>query len=537
MRTLSFTAVSAVALAAQSPNFIFIVADDLGLNEMGFNNASRGILTPHLDALAAQGVVMDRYYTNPLCSPSRSALMTGLYNHRIGTQANVVYWDTPWAPSLDLQFLPQALQGHGYVSAMYGKWHLGMYKEEYYPINRGFDEHLGYLQGCGSQDTHISSCCDAPANATNFTSYVCPGSNPADPTGPDFRGYDWFNGTTPVLDGAVGVSSTEMVAAAAEAFLARQSTDTPFFLYTPFQNIHAPYDCTQESVALFANLTGISLQQQIMYGYIYELDVAVGRIVAALPPSIAENTIIIFVSDNGAPPAPNVTDRNYPLSGFKGQVYEGGVRVPAFVHAPTRLQGGRRVNGYVHVSDWFPTLLALASSSSSGEVFIQGRNMSSGEAYSLDGVNIWPTLVSDTPVRTEFPVNINPLPYHGPTGGQFDVPKAAYVLGDLKLICYFYTIAGVNGSSTTGCLPDPSAPAGTWPKLFNITADPGETTNLAPTMPAAVAALEARLAAVAAASVEPMVWDPPYQGPSYTCAACPKHARPGIPFQPWQAWL
>lgn len=100
------------------PNIVFILADDMGFNELGYMNTTRGLVTPNIDALAANAVRLTSYYTNPLCSPSRSALMTGYYNHRIGTQANVIYWDTPWAPSPHYTFLPTRFKHLGYHTAM-----------------------------------------------------------------------------------------------------------------------------------------------------------------------------------------------------------------------------------------------------------------------------------------------------------------------------------------------------------------------------------------------------------------------------------
>ena len=112
-----------LATAAPPKAIVFILADDLGYNEMGFMNSTRGLQTPNLDALAAGGVRLTSAYTVPLCSPTRSSLMTGKYNHRLGTQANVVFWDTPWAPALEHTFLPQQLKrvpGFG-ATAMFGK--------------------------------------------------------------------------------------------------------------------------------------------------------------------------------------------------------------------------------------------------------------------------------------------------------------------------------------------------------------------------------------------------------------------------------
>ena len=107
---------------SQPPDVLFILADDLGYNEVHFNNASRGIRTPHLDGLASGGVVLDSYYVQPICSPTRSALMTGRYPALLGTQANVIFWDTPWAVPLNHTFLPELLQDAGFETALFGKW-------------------------------------------------------------------------------------------------------------------------------------------------------------------------------------------------------------------------------------------------------------------------------------------------------------------------------------------------------------------------------------------------------------------------------
>jgi hypothetical protein len=184
-----------------------------------------------------------------------------------------------------------------------------MHAQAYWPQARGFDTFSGYLQGCGSQDTHISSCCGAPANASDFDSYVC-----ANPGGKDYRGGDWWANGTDASSSANHTSSSELIAGLAEEAIATWSqSGKPFFLYLPFQNIHAPYDATQESVDRFASLSA-SIQQKTMFAYMYELDLAVGRVVAALQASgILSDSLIAFVSDNGAPQAPGVGDRNYPF--------------------------------------------------------------------------------------------------------------------------------------------------------------------------------------------------------------------------------
>ena len=253
-RHLVALATAGGAIAAQQqqqPNIVFVLADDLGSNELNFMNNTRGILTPNLDALAAQGVTLRNYYVQPICSPTRSALMTGRYTTRLGTQSSVIYWDTPWGIDLNETFLPQNLQDAGYSTAMFGKWHLGMFKEAYTPMQRGFEQHLGYYQGCGSAWTHVASCCTAGSPHSD-QDFVCGASQVPGITDPkDYRGYDWFKS-----DAAAGVSlpdfganhtnSVDLIRDAAIGFVRAQTPAKPFFLYLPFQNIHGPYTTQQK---------------------------------------------------------------------------------------------------------------------------------------------------------------------------------------------------------------------------------------------------------------------------------------------------
>lgn len=443
--------------------------------------------------------------------------MTGKLNHRLGTQANVVYWDTPWSVPLAHTFLPQrlkAIPGFG-ATSMYGKWHLGMHDTRFWPVNRGFDDHSGYLQGCGGYASHVAACCDAPQpNASDFLRYICP------PGSPDYRGYDWFHNTAPA-PAVNGTPSSDVIAGLAEAAIARgAAAGAPIFLYLPFQNIHAPYDALPASVARFAHLP-ISPQQRQMFAYIYELDAAVGRVTAALAAAgLLNDSVCVLVSDNGAPNANGVEFRNFPLRGFKSDTWEGGTRVPGVVFAPGRLPAGATTDAMVHVTDWVPTLVGVA-----------GGSVAPSEG--LDGVDVWPNLAApgSPSIRQEVVHNINPLC----SGGQFGSPKAALRVGDMKLVCWCYAVAGIDGQTSTGCTPDPAHPRD-WPQLYNLSADISEGTNLAAALPGVVAALEARLAVIAAASVEPMVWVPPYQGKDYYCADCPLRNKTG-PYAPWDAWI
>ena len=208
--------VTAAPAPTRPPNIVLIVADDLGFNELGYMNATRGLHTPNIDKLAAGGSVLRQYYAVPLCSPSRASLLTGVYNHRLGLQAHVIHWDTPWGVPLEYQFLPARLKPLGYRTGAFGKWHLGMHTTEYYPTSRGFDEYSGFLQGCVSHHTHVSSCCLAPTNPLEDDTHVC-----APPEkGKDYRGYDFFQGTRP-LPAVNLTTTTDIVASKAQDFIDR----------------------------------------------------------------------------------------------------------------------------------------------------------------------------------------------------------------------------------------------------------------------------------------------------------------------------
>ena len=468
-----------VALARPAqPNLVFILADDLGYNELGFTNASRGIHSPHLDCLARQGVILKNYYVQPICSPTRSALMTGRVPLRLGMQSNVIIADTPWAVDLGETFLPQNLQDAGYDTAMFGKWHLGMFRQSAWPTARGFQEHMGYMQGCSSKATHITTCCQA-GEPTGDLSYVCP----ARKKGPgSSRGYDWFKsggGHRSQADPSANeTSSAKLIGDAAVEYIQRKAGGPkPFFLYLPFQNIHKPYTVEQRFRAIYSQRTDITEEEVTMWGYISEMDEQVGRVVSTVKATgIYTNTIIVFSSDNGAPDVEGVSHeeeivpglgdewsrRNFPFRGRKGQIWEGGVRVPAFVHywmLPDEIKGTES-QALLHITDWLPTLVSLAGGSTR-------RNRP------LDGFNIWPAILGNPNPRHEMLYNVNPLQ------SSIGTPPAGGIrIGDWKLLVYSYQVNGVNGSNMTG--PDSWGPADFVDglALYNLAEDPRETSNV-----------------------------------------------------------
>jgi len=284
--------------------------------------------------------------------------------------------------------------------------------------------------------------------------------------------------------------------------------------------------------------------ERTLFGYISEMDDQVGRVVAALKadPQVYGNTMIVYSSDNGAPTGrsndvnhpeqvvpgltPNWIARNFPFRGHKAQIWEGGTRVPGFVHSPllpVDVQGTESQELF-HVTDWLPTLVGVAGGSTA-------RNRK------LDGHDIWAALTSAGPSpRTEMLYNVNPLC----NGGQAQAPKAGIRVGQWKLLAWCYEIDGVAGANRTGPVSAPrseSAEFADGPVLFDLAADPRETTNVAAVQPAKVQELLERLQAWAETSVEPMQWEPPFQGETYFCKACPKHPAGVGPFVPWTSWI
>lgn len=495
------------------PNILFILADDLGYNELGYGNTSRGLLTPNIDALATSGVELSNYYVLPICSPTRSALMTGRYSLRLGTQANVIYWDTPWGVSLSETFISDYLQQSGYRTALFGKWHLGMHANEYAPWSRGFDVHEGYLQGCESAYTHISACCSA-GSPSHDQNYTCPAHET------QYRGYDWFsNGGTPDFS-ASGTNSVHLITDATERFLHSQSQDQPFFLYLPFQNIHGPYTSDPKYFDMYKNRTDLKTEEKAIFGYITELDDAIGKVLQNIRDGgFYDDTVIIFSSDNGAPNPHNVRWRNYPYRGFKGEVWEGGTKVRGFVHSPMfpKKVQGNKMSGLMHVVDWLPTVLDIAG-------------INPKVHPKLDGVSQWDQITgqNQTFPRSSMVYNMNPLCNDGQAGR----PKAAVRLGKYKLLHECYNVEGIDGSKNTG----PFNPDGKGPYLFDLEKDPGEANNIAKQNPDVVGDLERLMHEYASEMVQPMVWEKPYQGPDYYCSNCPKRNHTG-PLQAWTPWI
>jgi arylsulfatase A-like enzyme len=297
------------------PNIVLIVADDQGYGNIGYHNET--MLMPRISEIAQQGVILESYYVQPICSPTRSSLMTGRYTYRLGTQATVIRADVPFGVPLDETFLAQNLADAGYHTALFGKWHLGFYQRAYTPLERGFDEHLGYYQGCVDYYTHTGGQYGGMRGGT-----------------------DWHRGNETTCFSDSGNYTAELIVPEATEFLHRMKGEKPFFLYLPFHLIHAPNQVPQRYEDLYdaaypglvaarsaesQGLCGVCAcpshsnganatwaQCRTVLAMAAALDESVGAVFDDLKVTKNyENTVIVYTSDNGAQGGQGGT--SYPL--------------------------------------------------------------------------------------------------------------------------------------------------------------------------------------------------------------------------------
>jgi arylsulfatase A-like enzyme len=434
---VSFSAL--FAGAADKPNIVYILADDLGWTDLACQG-SKYYETPNIDRLAAQGMRLTRYHNCQNCQPTRAALMTGQYAPRTGiyTVGGIERfdWETrPLRPVDNVQQLPldkitiaQALKKSGYATGMFGKWHLGN-NGEYHPGRRGFDEAIV------SMGQHF-----------------------------DFV-------THPPVEYPKGQYLADFLTDKAVDFIKRHK-DGPFFLYLPHFGVHSPHQAKEDLIARFKPKPGVGGHNSPIYAaMIASVDESVGRIAALLDElKLADNTVVIFSSDNGGvggyvregvKQGGDITD-NAPLRSGKGSLYEGGTRDPFIVRWPGKVKAGSTCDvPAIHV-DVFPTLMDLAGASApAGQV--------------LDGESLVP-LFRDANSQLKRDAIYQHFPgYLGAGPGSWrTTPVSLIEIGDWKLMEFL----------EDGRL-----------ELYNLKDDIGEKNNLAQAMPDKTRELHNRLLA------------------------------------------
>jgi arylsulfatase A-like enzyme len=404
-------------LLADQPNVVIILADDLGYADVGYHGCA-DIPTPHIDQLAASGVrCTSGYSSHPYCSPMRAGMMSARYQHRFGYERNIAYDPQNRFMGIPARVstIAARLKQVGYSTGLLGKWHLGA-AHPFHPNHRGYDYFCGFLGG-GHQYFEVNLM--RPMGEGYFS--------PLQRNGAAVNLAEYL--TTFLSNEAVG-------------FIERRQ-DEPFFLFVSYNAPHTPMQAPESRIEEFSSIQ--DRKRRSYAAMVSVLDDGVGQIVRQLTAlKLREKTLIFFLSDNGGPEHANAS-LNDPLRGQKGNVYEGGIRVPFIASWPGTLPGGQEYAHPVNSIDASCTALALA-----------GIDLQKAK---LDGVNLIPFLAGET----------DEPPHEGLFWRKDNGEEWAVRSGSLKLL---------------------KTKDATSLELYDLDADIGETTNLAATRPADVERLK-----------------------------------------------
>lgn len=434
----------------QRPNIVLLLSDDMGWADPGFHGGAAA-LTPHLDRLANQSTRLTQFYAHSVCAPTRSALMTGRYAFRnwmdwrsedfgkpsylaklgLKLARNERGQPTRMIHALDSRehTVAEALRDAGYFTALVGKWHLGEWLPQHLPMGQGFNHQYGHY-GWG----------------IDYNNYTIPHNSPA-----RFAVYDWHRNQQPLNEQGY---STDLFANEAVRLISEQSSETPFFIYVPFNAIHGPLE----------EIPRYTETMDKRSAALKCLDDAVGRIVGAIDQhAFSDNTLVVFANDNGG-----LTEAvNRPYRGTKNTTFEGGVRVACLMRWPGKIKANATNDSMTHVVDLLPTFVGLAQGSTE-------------KCRKLDGMDMSSTILNGTPgPRSEIVFEVD---------GSVRLPTIRS--GDFKLMGEM---------------------------LFNVVKDPSETTDIASRHPELVAKLKERLQQVGnqrpplqqVLGERPLLMDPP----------------------------
>ena len=430
---ISWLCFSLCAQAASQPNIVFLLIDDLGYADCGFNGGKE-IKTPNIDRLAKSGTIIDSHYVQPVCSPTRSTLLTGRYPTHTGVYT-IVSPGAAWGLPLAERTLADALRSAGYRTALTGKWHLGEFEKAYQPNARGFDHQYGHFFGMLDYYTHER-----------------------------MNKLDWYRNGEPLKEEGY---TTHLITKEACKVIESGDKSKPLFLYLPFNGVHSPFQVPDSYLKPYGALKG---NRQKLAGMLAAVDEAIGKIEESLKKAgMLENTLIVFSSDNGGPPPGD----NTPFRDYKGTIFEGGTRAAAFATWPGHIPADQRVRQPMHMVDWYPTLIKLAGGSLE-------------QKLPLDGLDIWPMLTKGTASPHDAILSVST---QGPA-------RAAVRMGDWKLMVSGNADAdtgeddGAKKAKKKG-----KAAAGKYEPvaLYNLIEDPSESKNLADAQPERVKAMRARL--------------------------------------------
>jgi arylsulfatase A-like enzyme len=392
---------------------VIFLADDLGWADVGFRGSA--IPTPHIDRLAQTGAVLEQFYVEPLCVPTRAALLTGRYPMRYGLQERGR--ELPLAE----RTLAEALRETGYRTALIGKWDLGFDAAAQRPTARGFDHQYGHYHSSikSFEQTYLG-------------------------------GLDWHRNDRPVREEGY---ATTLLGDEAVRLIESHDPTRPLFLLLAFNAPHAPLAAPDHCLERMGPRADDAVWGQRVYGaMVVCMDDQIGRVVAALEASgMREETLVLFAADNGGDPTAGA--QNVPLKGGKLSLNEGGVRAVAVANWPGAIPAGAPVEAPMHVTDLYPTLVALAGGTIE-------------QTLPVDGRDVWPAIAHGAPSpHAEIPIGVGRS-------------RGALRSGKWKLAAAF------DAKANPGRV-----------ELYDLAADPLERHNLAPSRPEVLRDLMRRLVA------------------------------------------
>lgn len=489
---LGLTTARAVTPQKKLPHLVFVLVDDMGHNDF-YTSSDIAAAWPNVARLAHEECIkVDQYYTQPLCTPTRGAFMSGRMPIRLGLQHDVITGYQDYGLPLDEATLADKLRAVGYSTIGVGKWHLGVYNNASLPIHRGFDHWFGYMNGAEDYLTH------------EIGGYL------------DLRDDDRIDRTR------AGSYSAQIFGAEVVRRIQdhkSQNPSKPMFLYFPIQNVHAPLEAPNQYSGSAACKDIPNADRKTFCGMANAADEAIGNMTAVLEATFpGEDVVLVIGGDNGGMPnsagnqCPTTGSANC-LRGHKAELWEGGIRNNALLCSKTLLPSERLgktyEKGLVHVMDWHATLRTLAGAKDKQD-------------KPADGVDVWDAITSDTASpRSEFLVNIDPCSGHGTCSGQSTAYHFQGCLGNnscahwklvdgavlsdswyplptssLAALPSNEAAASLGVSTRGGGVSFPPPPTENVTYLFNISADPGEHTNLASSYPEVVKALQAKVEAL-----------------------------------------
>lgn len=474
----------ALGLYETPPHIIVFMADDLGWNDVGFHGSNQ-IPTPNIDALAYNGIILNRHYVLPSSTPSRIAFFTGLYPIRIGMQGDGIRGGEPRGLPLHIKILPEHLRGLGYVTKLIGKWHMGFHTLQYTPLHRGFDTFFGFY------NSHIT-----------YYDYEYSNQN--------MTGYDMHCGDDPAY-GMKREYATDLFTNEAIKIIENHELPRPLYLQISHLAVHAPIEQPDDSSR--DEIVQIREPNRRKYAkMVSKLDESVGRVVHALgEKGMLRDSLILFLTDNGAASIGRYRNygSNYPLRGTKYTLYEGGVRGVAALWSSRLEKGARVFKKLIHITDWLPTLYSAAGGDLKDLGKIDGidqwRVLSEGQGHGREKLllNIDEVMITEGAIYSRFKLLRGSVgngyydKYYGDSGRTLETPPYTEVVlksAVSQSITYHLggpvtqpsTMVQLRREATVQCHPNMSyyyrhsfTFCNVTECLFDIVNDPCETKNIA----------------------------------------------------------